>query len=114
MLEFHQHVIEPDITVLELAGRMHLGNRLSEAERAAANLIAEGKKKLVLDITKVDYIDSSALGMLLVTTGNMKKVGGEVILAGACTRVLDLIKLTHTRDVLRLEDTVEAAVQAFA
>jgi len=93
---------------------MHLGNRLSDAERAATTVITEGRKKLILDIAGVDYIDSAALGMLLVTSGNMQKVGGEVILAGATPRVLELIKITHTGEVLRLQDTVEAAILAFA
>ncbi len=114
MLEFSQETIDPDITVLKLTGRMHLGNRLTDAERAAATIITEGRKKLVLDIAGVDYIDSAALGMLLVTTGNMQKAGGQVILVGATPRVLDLINLTHTGEVLRLQDTVETAIAAFA
>ncbi|MBY0505476.1 MAG: STAS domain-containing protein [Bryobacteraceae bacterium] len=114
MLEFQTQTIEPDITVLKFTGRMHLGNRLSDAERAAGNLIAEGKRKLVLDMAGVDYIDSAALGMLLVTTGNMEKAGGKVVLAGAVTRVLDIIRITHTGDVLKLHDSVEAAAKALA
>lgn len=114
MLEFKTQLIEPDITVLKLTGRMHLGNRLSDAESAAANIIAEGKRKLVLDITGVDYIDSAALGMLLITTGNMKKAGGQAILAGATQRVLDIVKMTHTGEVLNLQDSMDAAVKAFA
>ena len=114
MLEFQTQLIDPDITVLKLTGRMHLGNRLSDAESAAANIIAEGKRKLVLDITGVDYIDSAALGMLLITTGNMKKAGGQVILAGAAQRVLDIVKVTRTGEVLNLQESVDAAVKAFA
>ena len=114
MLEFQTQLIDPDITVLKLTGRMHLGNRLSDAESAAANIIAEGKRKLVLDITGVDYIDSAALGMLLITTGNMRQAGGQVILAGAAQRVLDIVKETRTGEVLNLQESVDAAVKAFA
>ena len=114
MLEFQTQLIDPDITVLKLTGRMHLGNRLSDAESAAASIIAEGKRKLVLDITGVDYIDSAALGMLLITTGNMRQAGGQVILAGAAQRVLDIVKVTHTGEVLNLQESVDAAVKAFA
>jgi anti-sigma B factor antagonist len=114
ILDFEERAIEPDITVLELKGRMHLGNRLSDAEWAAKQILAAGKRKLILDITGVDSIDSAALGMLLLITGDMNGLGGSVIVAGANARAINLFQMTHVENVLRLQPSLDAAVQAFS
>ena len=114
MLEFQQRTIEPGVTVLSLSGKMHLGNRLSDAENAVSAIVESGQRKLVLDLANVAYIDSAALGMLLVSTGKMQSAGGKLILAAAAQRVLDLIQMTKTSAVLTRADSVEAAVASLA
>ena len=111
MLDYKERAIEPGITVFELKGRMHLGNRLSDAEWAARQLISGGHRKLILDMTHVEYIDSAALGMLVLTTGLMVKEGGRTIVAGANQKVLEIIKTAHTDMVLSLSPDVESAVK---
>ena len=96
------------------SGIARAGNRLSDAENAVSAIIESGQRKLVLDLANVAYIDSAALGMLLVSTGKMQSAGGKLILAAAAQRVLDLIQMTKTSAVLTLADSVEAAVASLA
>ena len=113
-LQFSERAIEPDITVLELQGRMHLGNRLSDAEWAARQIVNTGKRKLILDMTAVEYIDSAALGMLVFVTGEMGRQGGKTVLAGLNQRVSDVITLAHVDQILTLAPDVDAAARMLA
>jgi hypothetical protein len=61
-----------DITVVELIGRLHLGNSLGFAENALNRLIDGGLRKLVLDLAGLDYIDSAGLGMVIFCSGRME------------------------------------------
>jgi len=108
-LQFAEKTLEPDIAVLELQGRMHLGNRLSDAEWAARQIVNSKKRKLILDITGVEYIDSAALGMLVFVTGEMARKDGKAVLVGANQRVTDVITLAHVDQILTLAPDMEAA-----
>lgn len=108
-LQFVEKTVEPDITVLELQGRMHLGNRLSDAEWAARQIVNSGRRKLVLDLSGVEYIDSAALGMLVFVTGEMARKDGKTVLTGANQRVTDVITLAHVDQILTLAPDIEAA-----
>lgn len=108
-LQFSEKAIAPDITVLELQGRMHLGNRLSDAEWAARQIVNSGKRKLILDLTGVDYIDSAALGMLVFVTGEMSRQDGKTVLVGANQRVSDVITLAHVDQILTLAPDLDSA-----
>ncbi|MBI3208275.1 MAG: STAS domain-containing protein [Candidatus Solibacter usitatus] len=94
--------IDPDISVLTLAGRMHLGTQLQDLEDSVRKQIAAGARKLILDIAGVDYLDSAALGMLLMCSGVMEETGGKMALAGASAKVLQVMKVSHADKVLTL------------
>ena len=66
-----------DVTVVEMAGRLNLGNSLSYAENAVIRLIDGGTRKLVIDLARLDHIDSSGLGMLILCGGRMEQSGGR-------------------------------------
>ena len=69
-----------DVTVVEMSGRLHLGNSLSYAENSINRLIDAGTRKLVIDLAQLEYIDSSGLGMLIYCGGRMRvaRAGGPV------------------------------------
>ena|SRR5271170_4844577 len=98
-----------DVTVVELSGRLHLGNSLSYAENAVNRLIDGGTRKLVIDLAQLDYIDSSGLGMLIFCGGRMEQTGGRMRVAGAGGTVARVFEIAHASRILQFDADVEAA-----
>lgn len=98
-----------DITVLTMSGRLHLGNSLSYAENAINRLIDGGTSKMVIDLTGLNYIDSSGLGMLIFCGGRMEQGGGRVRIAGASGSVARVFEIAHANRVLQFDDDLETA-----
>ena len=67
-----------DVTVVEMSGRLDHGNSLSFAETSINRMIDSGTRKLVIDLARLDYIDSSGLGMLIFCGGHMERSGGRM------------------------------------
>jgi anti-sigma B factor antagonist len=102
------------IAVLELEGRLVLGETLSTLRSRIQELAAAGQTKIVLDLSGVDYIDSSGLGQLVVCYTSLKKTDGGLRLANLQTRSLELMVLTKLHTVFEIfEDTTEAVNSFF-
>ena len=87
--------VEPDITVFEISGRLSLGNTLLSVENAVKRLIYEGSRRMVLDVSGLEFIDSAGIGTLLSCAGQMEKEGGRVRIAGAKGRVKHAFEIVH-------------------
>src|SRR5215472_11432341 len=75
--------VEPDITVLEISGRLNLGNSLITVETSIQRLVEEGSRKLVIDVASLNAIDSSGIGLLVMCSGHIEQHGGRMRIAGA-------------------------------
>jgi len=73
------------VTILDVHGRIILGDEIHTLRDAVRNLIAENKKKIILNLADVDYLDSSGLGELVSCFTTVRNAGGE----------LKLLKLSH-------------------
>jgi anti-sigma B factor antagonist len=98
-----------DVTVVELSGRLHLGNSLTYAENAINRLIEGGTRKLVIDLARLDYMDSSGLGMLIYSGGRMQESGGQMRVAGASGTVARVFQIAHANLVLNFDADLESA-----
>ncbi|HEX4809428.1 MAG TPA: STAS domain-containing protein [Bryobacteraceae bacterium] len=107
--EFSKREVAPDITVLEIGGRLHTGTTLRSIEFSVRKLLEDGCRKLVLDLSKADFVDSSGVGMLIVSAAQMKKLGGSMRIAGAQTRVAELFEIVHLAQVAELSPDVATA-----
>ena len=101
--------MEPDITTYKISGRLRMGTALQTSEGAIRHLIADGIRKLVLDLTMLNYIDSSAIGMLISCNGQMEQAGGVIRIGGAQGAVAQTFRLIHMDRIVPLDDSVEAA-----
>ncbi|HWF48816.1 MAG TPA: STAS domain-containing protein [Bryobacteraceae bacterium] len=101
--------VAPDITVVELAGRLLTGTSLRSVEFAIQKLLEAGRRKIVLDLSNVDFLDSSAVGMLIVSSAQTRKLGGRMRIAGARSRVADLFAIVHLDQVADLSPDVATA-----
>ena len=111
MLETEVFDIEPDITVVSCAGRFTLGTQLRLTESMINTLIQKGARKLVVDLTHTEIVDSAGLGILMHIFGEMEQLGGTLRLAGANDRVANLFNITHTNGILALDPDLMSSVK---
>jgi len=97
--------------VVALSGRLVLGKDLDRMETAVKGLVAAGQKRIVFDLSTLDYADSAGIGTMVSCLTHIKKAQGELRVAGANARVARLFKLTGIDHLLALYASVsEAAV----
>jgi anti-sigma B factor antagonist len=111
MLETEVFQFEPDITGVSCAGRFTLGTRLSETEALLTSLIEQGARKLVLDLTHVEFVDSAGLGIIMRIFGEMGHRGGLFRIAGAHEQVRRLFDITHTTAILAVDPDLVTSVK---
>lgn len=104
--------LEPDITLLNLAGQLTLGNKLMEIEYDIKERIDKGARKLVVDVGQLTYIDSAGLGAVAISAGRVERMGGKLVVAGATGKVRQVIELARLHQVMGLYDDVAAACAA--
>jgi anti-sigma B factor antagonist len=90
-----------DVTIVDLGGRIVLGEGTAELRDLVRNLAREGKKKILLNLSGVNYIDSSGLGELVSAFTSVHKQGGELKLLNLTKRVHDLLQITKLYTSLR-------------
>ncbi|HLK47423.1 MAG TPA: STAS domain-containing protein [Bryobacteraceae bacterium] len=105
---------DPDITIFEIAGRLNLGNSLMAVENTIRRLIEDGTRKLVIDLASLTAIDSSGIGLLVTTAGQMEQHGGKLRVAGARDGVAKALELVHLNRIVPLDYSVESACQELA
>jgi anti-sigma B factor antagonist len=109
VLEIKESRMEPDITVVQLSGRLALGRAGQGLEGLVAGYVADGRLLVMLDLTRVDYIDSAGIGVLAMAAGQLKEAGGRLALVAGEGRVKALLHLTGLDEIMPLSETVEQA-----
>jgi len=112
ILETKTRLIEPDITVVEVYGRLNLGNALQALESSIKLLIDQGTSKVVVDVGKLQAIDSSGIGMLIGCRGHMEQAGGDFRVAGAQGAVASVFQVVHLDRIVPLDKDVDASTKA--
>lgn len=80
---------------------------------AVVDFLEQGNTSLVINLQKVNYINSTGIGAIISAYTSYKKQGGEVRLAGVTNNVQNLFVVTRLIDVFEVFDTVEAAIESF-
>ena len=111
-LSISTRTIEPDVTVLELSGRMTLSRESNQVEPMVAALLAKGVRKIIFDVAGVNYVDSSGMGQIAFSASKIVQSGGKCQVAGATGLVLDVFRITRIDSVVPFADTVEEAAAA--
>lgn len=103
-----------DITVLTLSGQMTVDDG-DLAFRAKVNdLVAAGQVKLILDLSGVEYIDSSGIGMLCEKVNSVRQHHGDIKLLKLTRRTQSLLSMLKLTFVFETFETEEAAVKRYA
>ena len=102
------------VTVLDLRGRLVLGEETEALRERVKRLLAAGRLKIVLNLEELAYIDSSGLSTLISGFVSVRNQGGELKLLRLTKRVSDLMQITKLSTVFEIHDTLEAAQRSFA
>jgi anti-sigma B factor antagonist len=101
------------VTIVDLEGRIVLGEASAAVRETVMNLLSEGQAKILLNLAKVDYMDSSGLGMLVSAVASVRKAGGDMKLMNLTHKVDDLMEITRLYTVFDIEDDEEKAIKSF-
>jgi anti-sigma B factor antagonist len=102
------------VLVLELAGRVTLGEESNQLRTKIKDVLAQGKKRLVLDLGNVSYIDSAGLGTLVAGYTSSQSQGAGMKLANLTKRFREQLHITKLVTVFEVYGSVEEAIGAFA
>ena len=103
-----------DVTVLDLKGKMTLGEGDELLKDKINSLLASNKKKLVLNLEGVPYIDSAGLGEIVRTYTTVSRQGGSLKLLNLTKRIEDLLAITKLLTVFETFDTEAEAIKSFS
>jgi anti-sigma B factor antagonist len=101
------------ITILELAGRITVGPEASALREKCSELAAGGKRNLVLELSGVDFIDSTGLGALVICATTLRKSGGNVKLLNLNRRNVELLVMTKLATVFEIFSDEQEAINSF-
>ena len=97
------------VLIVEFHGRLVAGGAVEAFRAKMDSLLDSGVHHAVLDLRETDYIDSTALGCLVITHTRFQKAGGKVTLYGLSSRQLELLIITKLTTVFQLfEDEIDA------
>ncbi len=114
LLDIQKKRIGADIVVLELVGRITQGNLSQQVEWAVDSVINDNEKKVIFDLSRLERIDSTGIGILVMCSSKLTHAGGELRVAGAHGLVEQVLKMTNLQKILALDPTPEAAAEKFA
>ncbi|HET6179470.1 MAG TPA: STAS domain-containing protein [Candidatus Sulfotelmatobacter sp.] len=101
------------VTILDIEGRIILGDEIHGLRSAVQNLVADGVKKIILNLAGVDYIDSSGVGELVGCFTSVRKSGGELKLLNVTQKIHDVLHVTKLYTVFDIKDDEFTAVKSF-
>jgi len=102
--------LDSGYAVITISGRLALGGETEKLNAALNALLQKDQKRVVLDITGLDYVDSSGVGMLVSCLSNVKKAGGEMKVVGANSRIMRIFSMTGIDGLMPMFPTVAEAI----
>jgi len=102
------------ITVLDLSGRITLGDGSVKLRDSVRDLLSKGSKLILLNLGDVNYIDSSGIGELVSAYTTVRNQGGELKLLNLTKKVHDLLQITKLYTVFDVKDDEASAIASFA
>jgi anti-sigma B factor antagonist len=103
-----------DVSVVDVAGRITLGEGSSALRDLLKDMVGKGQKKILLNLGEVSYIDSSGIGELVSAFTTIANQGGQLKLLNLAKRVKDLLQITKLYTVFDVHDDEAGAIRSFA
>jgi anti-sigma B factor antagonist len=101
------------VTILDLSGRITLGEGSVQLRDAIRDLLSKGQKLILLNLADVNYIDSSGIGELVSAYTTVRNQGGELKLLNLTKKVHDLLQITKLYTVFDVKEDEANAIASF-
>jgi anti-sigma B factor antagonist len=101
------------VDVIDIEGRIVLGEESNSFREKVKSLLAAGKKKIVLNLAQVSYIDSAGLGTLVATFHSARSQGATLKLTNLGSKFKEVLQVTKLMTVFDTYDSEAAAIQSF-
>ena len=101
------------IAVVDISGRVTLGEETKLLRETIQGLLGEGHKEILLNLGEVWFIDSAGIGELVSAFTSMRNRGGELKLLNLTRRVRDVLQITKLYTVFDIRDDEAAAIKSF-
>jgi len=102
-----------DVTILDLAGKITIGEGSVQLREAVRRLLDDGKKKILLNLGEVAYVDSSGIGELVSSYTTTNNQGGQLKLLNLTKKIQDLLMITKLLTVFETFDSEASALESF-
>ena len=102
------------ITILDLSGRITLGEGSVTIRDAVRDVLAKGSNKILLNLGDITYIDSSGIGELVSAYTTVRNQGGELKLLNLTKKVHDLLQITKLYTVFDVKDDEASAIASYS
>ena len=102
-----------DVTVLDLDGKITIGEGSIALRSAVRRLLEENRKKILLNLAGVGYVDSSGIGELVSSFSSVSREGGQLKLLNLTQKIQDLLAITKLLTVFDVYEDESSAVSAF-
>jgi anti-sigma B factor antagonist len=101
------------VTILGVSGDLVIGEPEASFKKAVTRLLEQGKIRLLVDLSRTTFVDSSGLGALVRALTLAQKDGGATKLYGAGPQIRKLLEMTKLDSVFEMHDDLETAVSSF-
>jgi anti-sigma B factor antagonist len=112
-MQIHEREVS-DVTILDIHGKLTLGEGDELLRDKINSLIHQGRKKLILNLAEVPYIDSAGLGEIVRTYTTVSRQGGSLKLLNLTKRIQDLLAITKLLTVFETFESENDAVKSFS
>ena len=112
-MQIEERVVD-DVTILDLKGKMTLGEGDELLKDKIGSLVSQGRKKILLNLEAVPYIDSAGLCEIVRTYTSISRQGGRLKLLNVSKRIQDLLVITKLITIFDSYDGEAEAVKSFA
>jgi len=100
------------ITILALSGKIMGGPQAVEINEQINTLIDQGKRRIIIDLKDVEWMNSSGLGILIGAITTLRNNNGSLILVNISERIENLLKITKLHNLFTIYPDVETAVKS--
>ena len=101
------------VTVIDLKGEVKARGQHNGFQQLVHELMEEGQKKFIINLSECRWIDSAGLGELIRSFAHVMRQGGSLKLACAPEKIRNILNITNLTEVIELYDTEEAALRSF-
>ncbi|MFZ1081115.1 MAG: STAS domain-containing protein [Candidatus Kryptoniota bacterium] len=113
-MKLRQKELKSGVVLIEIEGNIVGGPDAMSLNEEVHKLVNSGTKKIIIDMKSVEHINSSGLGILIASLNAVHQVNGDLKIANASSRVLDLLKITKLSQIFESYKSVDEAVKGLA